>query len=119
MHAASRVVAVQVTGDLNDSPNVQSSVDAPLPPTVHSPDPFPYLIADAPPPAGCIDALLNAYDQEQWWISCGSRGVCRYDGAASAARGRRLVTEVARVLRLHTSTFVVVRTSTRHGRATL
>mmetsp|Transcript_2275 Transcript_2275/g.4613 ORF Transcript_2275/g.4613 Transcript_2275/m.4613 type:complete len:236 (+) Transcript_2275:449-1156(+) len=47
---------------------------------------------------GCLDALLNAYDQEEWWRRCGARGECAYDGAASAHRAHQLVKEIARVL---------------------
>jgi len=65
---------------------------------------------------GCIDALLNSYDQEQWWISCGSRGECRYNGTESARRGRLLVREVARVLGAHSSTFVLISLISPKGR---
>jgi hypothetical protein len=62
--------------------------------------------------AGCLDALLNAYDQEEWWKACGSRGECKYDGAAAVRSAHGLVREVARVLHEEQGTVVLVRAPT-------
>ncbi|KAK3286553.1 hypothetical protein CYMTET_5901 [Cymbomonas tetramitiformis] len=65
---------------------------------------------------GCLDALLNEYDQEQWWRHCGSKGDCRYDGKASAKRGNQLMAEVSRVLAPSNGVLILVSLEPPKGR---
>lgn len=66
--------------------------------------------------AGCLDALLNAYDQRRWWQRCGGRGECAHDGMAAEQRARRLVAEVARVLHPEVGVLVLVSYEPPEGR---
>ena len=38
--------------------------------------------------------MLNAYDQQQWWVRCGSKGVCKFDGVAAERDAIQMIREV-------------------------